>query len=36
MKMQKWREGYDQHWDEEDEWDENPQDEGGGELVLTH
>lgn len=28
-------EGYDQHWDE-DEWDENPQDEGGGELVLTH
>lgn len=28
-------EGYDQHWDdeEEDEWDENPQDEGGGELT---
>lgn len=27
--------GYNQQWDEEeDEWDENPQDEGGGQLVM--
>ena len=26
---------FDQHWDDgEDDWDENPQDEGGGQLIL--